>query len=158
MGYKRDSREVKEYIDLGLTKTMAMIKTLEKVLVTIKIDKKKMQEAVEANYSLTTDLADYISQKSRQGYLLIYKKNNQVVDEAINKKEEIKKAIDPQLVIEKRNHTGGSSTGSMKKSLKNAQNAIKDVNQSINKKLLVFSEAKKKTNLIVNNLIEKYGS
>ena len=143
-----------------------------------------MIEAVEGNYSLTTDLADYISQKSRVGYRLIYKIIGQVVDEAINKEkllkeisaeeiinkslingvkleltdEEIKKAIDPQLVIEKRNHTGGSSTGSMKKSLKNAQNAIKDVNQSINKKLLVFSEAKKKTNLIVNNLIEKYGS
>jgi len=184
MGYNRDSREVKEYIDLGLTKTMAMIKTLEKVLVTIKIDKKKMQEAVEGNYSLTTDLADYISQKSRVGYRLIYKIIGQVVDEVINKgkllkeisaeeiinkslingvkleltDEEIKKAIDLQLIIEKRNHTGGSSTGSMKKSLKNAQNAIQDVNQSINKKLSVFSEAKKKADLIVNNLIEKYGS
>ncbi|MEK7633453.1 MAG: argininosuccinate lyase [Patescibacteria group bacterium] len=184
MGYNRDSREVKEYIELGLKKTMAMIKTLEKVLVTIKIDKKKMQEAVEGNYSLTTDLADYISQKSGIGYRLIYKIIGQVVDEAINKgkllkeisadeiinkalingvkleltDEEIKKAIEPQPVIEKRNHIGGSSTISMKKSLKNAQNAIKDVNQSINKKSLVFSEAKKKADLIVNNLIEKYGS
>ncbi|PIU36793.1 argininosuccinate lyase [Candidatus Roizmanbacteria bacterium CG06_land_8_20_14_3_00_34_14] len=184
MGYNRDSREVKEYIDLGLTKTKAMIKTLEKVLATIKIDKKKMLDAVEENYSLTTDLADYISQKSGVGYRLIYKIIGQVVDEAINKgkllkeisaeeiigkalindveleltDEEIKKAIDPQLVIEKRNHIGGSSTSSMKKSLKNVQNAIKDVNRSINKKSLVFSEAKKKTDLIVNNLIEKYES
>jgi len=129
-------------------------------------------------------LADYISQKSGVGYRLIYKIIGQVVDEAINKgkllkeisaeeiigkalindveleltDEEIKKAIDPQLVIEKRNHIGGSSTSSMKKSLKNVQNAIKDVNRSINKKSLVFSEAKKKTDLIVNNLIEKYES
>lgn len=184
MGYNRDSREVKEYIDLGLTKTKAMISTLQKVLATIKIDKKKMLEAVEGNYSLTTDLADYISQKSGIGYRLIYKIIGEVVDEAINKgkllkeisadefinkalinhvklqltNEEIKKAIDPQLVIEKRNHIGGSSTNSMKKSLKNAQNAIKDVNQSINKKSLFFSEAKKKTDLIVNNLIKKYDS
>lgn len=182
MGYNRDSREVKEYIDLGLTKTKAMIKTLEKILATIKIDKQKMQDAVEGNYSLTTDLADYISQKSGVGYRLIYKIIGQVVDEAINKgkllkqitangiinkalinniklelsDEEIKKAIDPQMVIEKRNHTGGSNMKSMKKSLKNAQNAIKDINQSINKKSLVFHEAKKKTDLIVKNLIEKY--
>jgi argininosuccinate lyase len=184
MGYNRDSREVKEYIDLGLTKTKAMIKTLEKVLKTIKIDKKKMLDAVEGNYSLTTDLADFISQKSGVGYRLIYKIIGQVVDEAINKgqllkqisadeiiskalinnvkleltDEEIKKAIDPQLVIEKRNHTGGSSTESMKKSLKNAQIAIKNVSQTINKKLSVITKAKEKTNLIVNNLIEKYGS
>ncbi len=184
MGYNRDSREVKEYIDLGLTKTKVMIKTLEKVLATIKINKKKMQNAVEENYSLTTDLADFISQKSGIGYRLIYKIIGQVVDEAINKgkllkqisadeiknialinnvkleltDEEIKKTIDPQLVIEKRNHLGGSSTSSMKQSLKNAQNAIKDVVQSVNKKSLVFSGAKKKTDLIVNNLIQKYGT
>ncbi len=183
MGYNRDSREVKEYIDLGLTKTKAMIKTLEKVLATIKIDKKKMIEAVEGNYSLTTDLADFISQKSGVGYRLIYKIIGQVVDEAINNgkllkeisaseiiskalinnvilqltNEEIKKAIDPQLVIEKRNHIGGSSTNSMKKSLKNAQIAIKDANQSINKKSSIFTDAKNNTDLIVNNLIKKYG-
>jgi len=184
MGYNRDSREVKEYIDLGLTKTKAMIKVLEKVLTTLKIDKEKMLSQVENNYSLTTDLADFISQKSGVGYRLIYKIVGQVVDEAINKgkllkeisadeiinkalmnkvklqltNEEIKKAIDPKLVIEKRNHIGGSSVSSMKKSLKNAQNAIKDINQSIKKKLLVFTKAKEKTDLIVNNLLEKYGS
>ncbi|KKP37666.1 MAG: Argininosuccinate lyase [Candidatus Roizmanbacteria bacterium GW2011_GWA2_32_13] len=184
MGYNRDSREVKEYIDLGLTKTKAMIKALEKVLTTLKINKKKMLNQVENNYSLTTDLADYISQKSGVGYRLIYKIVGQVVDEAINKSqllkeissdeiinkalinniklqltnEEIKKAIDPQLIIEKRNHIGGSSTISMNKSLINAQNIIKDINQSINKKLSVFTKAKKKTDLIVNNFIEKYGT
>jgi argininosuccinate lyase len=184
MGYNRDSREVKEYIDLGLTKTKGMIKTLEKVLATIKIDKQKMQDAVEGNYSLTTDLADYISQKSGIGYRLIYKIIGQVVDEAINKgkllkeisaseiksialinrakleltDEEIKKAINPQLVIEKRNHIGGSSTSSMEKSLKNAQNAIKDINLSINKKFSIYTKAKGKTYLIVNNLIQKYES
>lgn len=184
MGYNRDSREVKEYIDLGLTKTKAMIDALEKVLTTLKIDKKKMLIQVENNYSLTTDLADYISQKTGVGYRLIYKIVGQVVDEAINKgkllkeidadeyinkalinkvklqltNEEIKKAIDPYLVIEKRNHIGGSSTSSMKKSLKNALNAIKNINQLINKKISIFLKAKKKTDLMINNFIEKYGS
>lgn len=184
MGYNRDSREVKEYIDLGLTKTKAMIKALEKVLTTIKVDKEKMLSQVENNYSMTTDLADYISQKSGVGYRLIYKIVGQVVDEAINKgkllnkisadeiinkaainhvklqltNEEIQKAIDPQLVIEKRNHIGGSSNSSMKKSLKNAQGAIKDIVYSINKKSLAFFKAKNKTDLLVNNFIEKYGT
>jgi len=184
MGYNRDSREVKEYIDLGLTKTKAMIKALQKVLTTLKIDKKKMLSQVENNYSLTTDLADYISQKSGVGYRLIYKIVGQVVDEAINKgqllkeisadeiinkalinnvklqltNEEINKAIDPQLIIEKRNHVGGSSTSSMNKSLINAQNAIKNINQWIQGKLSISTTSKKNTDLIVNNLIQKYGS
>ena len=62
-----------------------MIKALEKVLTTIKINKAKMLSQVEKNYSLTTDLADCISQKSGIGYRLIYKIIGQVVDEAINK-------------------------------------------------------------------------
>lgn len=182
MGYNRDSREVKEYIDLGLNKTKAMIKTLEKVLTTLKIDKKKMLSQVENNYSLTTDLADYISQKTGIGYRLIYKIIGQAVNEAIDKDkllkeitvdeivekaltnniklqltdEEIKKAIDPYLAIEKRNHIGGSSESSMKKSLKNVQKAIEDINQSIKKKLSVFTKAKEKTDLLVNSFIEKY--
>ena len=133
---------------------------------------------------MTTDLADFISQKSGVGYRLIYKIVGQVVDDAIKKgkllkqinaekimhialmnniklqltDKEIKKAIDPQLVIEKRNHVGGSSTSSMKKSLKNAQIAIKEINQSINKKSSVFTSAKNKTDLLVKSIIEKYGS
>jgi len=184
MGYNRDSREVKEYIDLGLTKTKTMVKALEKVLTTIKIDKKKMFNQVENNYSLTTDLADYISQKSGVGYRLIYKIVGQVVDEAINKDkllkeisakeiikkalinniklqltdQEIKKAINPQLAIEKRNHIGGSSTSSMKESLKNSQKAIEDINQLIKGKSSFLKKAKEKTDSTVNSFLKKYGS
>ena len=98
MGYNRDSREVKEYIDLGLTKTKAMIKALEKVLTTLKIDKEKMLSQVENNYSLTTDLADYISQKSGVGYRLIYKIVGQVVDEAINNGKLLKEISADEII------------------------------------------------------------
>ena len=83
-----------------------------------------------------------------------------VEEEARKNKEptEINKAIDPQLIIEKRNHVGGSSIGSMNKSLINAQNAIKNINQWIQGKLSISTTSKKNTDLIVNNLIQKYGS
>ena len=181
MGYNRDSREVKEYIDLGLTKTKAMITTLEKVLTTIKIYKKKMQEAVEGNYSLTTDLADYISQKFGVGYRLIYKIVGQVVNEAINKgkllkdikakeiidkassfdiklqlfDKEILKAIDPQTILEKRKHIGGSSNQSMNESLNKAKKEIYDINYWLKNQTKISEKAKEKTDTLVKNLIDK---
>ena len=85
MGYNRDTRESKEYIHLGLIKTTAVVKTLQKVITTLKFNEERMLELSTLNYSLTTDLADYISQKTRIGYRLIYKIIGQVVDEAIEK-------------------------------------------------------------------------
>lgn len=152
MGYNRDSRESKEYIDLGLSKTFAMLTTLEKVITTLQIDSARALALVKANYSQTTDLADYISQKSGVGYRLIYKAVGGAVDEAINngkllteitpgdlqKKfdevgvgsipltiEEIELAIDPAKSIEKRTHIGGSSRETMQKSFANAEHLIK---------------------------------
>jgi len=179
MGYNRDSREVKEYIDLGLTKTKAMIKTLEKVLTTIKIDKKKMLDAVEGNYSLTTDLADFISHKSGVGYRLIYKIVGQVVDEAINNgkllkevkakeiinkaaafdiklqltDKEILKTIDPQTILEKRKHIGGSSSQSMNESLNKVKKEIKDIGYWLKNQTKVSEKAKEKVDVLVKNLI-----
>lgn len=179
MGYNRDSREVKEYINLGLTKTKAMIKTLEKVLATIKIDKKKMQDAVEENYSLTTDLADFISQKSGVGYRLIYKIVGQVVDEAINNgkllkeikakeiinkaiifdiklqltDKEIFKAIDPQTILEKRKHIGGSSSQSMNESLNKVKKEIEDISYWLKNQTKISEKAKEKIDMLVKNLI-----
>jgi hypothetical protein len=72
--------------------------------------------------------------------------------------EEIKKAINPQLAIEKRNHLGGASTASMKKSLKNSQKAIEDINQLIKEKSSIFKKAKEKTDLLVNSFLKKYES
>lgn len=150
MGYNRDSRESKEYIHLGLNKTAAVVKTLQKIIATLKCNKKRMLELATSNYSLTTDLADYISQKTKVGYRLIYKIVGQVVDEAIEKgksldqilaaeiiqkatefnlkinltDKEIVQALDPKIVIEKRNNAGGSSKISMLKILKNAEKNI----------------------------------
>lgn len=181
MGYNRDSREVKEYIDFGLTKTKAMFEALEKVLTTIKVDKKKMKDAVEGNYSLTTDLADFISQKSGIGYRLIYKIIGQVVDEAINKgkllrdikaqeitnkaatlniklslsDKEIFEAINPESILEKRKHIGGSNNQLMNESLNKAKKEIDNIVYWQKNQTKISQKAKEKTDILVRNLISK---
>ncbi len=171
MGYNRDSREVKEYIDLGFSKTTDMMIALQKVLSSLIIDKKRMEQLVIANYSLTTDLADYISQKSGVGYRLIYKIVGQVVDEAINEgkllteitAEDIKQkansmniilelnnnqmqeAINPYTTIAKRTHTGGSSNKTMSSALTNTKAGIDGLQAWIKKQKNTIENAKKKT-------------
>jgi len=179
MGYNRDTREVKEYIGLGLSKTSTMLEALEKVLNTLHVNKKQMEQLVMANYSLTTDIADYISQKNKIGYRLVYKIVGQVVDEIINngksledisvdqlvekakpfnvelniKSEELKKILNPNFAISKRKHTGGSSPLSMKESLKKAE---KNMNETVlwleNQKQTIVMSQKKIHQQIINLL------
>lgn len=175
MGYNRDSREVKEYIDLGLSKTTAVVNSLINVLSTIKINTKQMEESVKKNYSLTTDLADYISQQSGTGYRLIYQIVGQLVDKAITDgrlleeisaaeikqkaltfgivlqltDKELKIVLNPSIAINKRTHIGGSGQESMAQSLKKAQALISDYKIWVSKENTLIKEAKDKTQKVV---------
>ncbi|MEK9143306.1 MAG: argininosuccinate lyase [Patescibacteria group bacterium] len=179
MGYNRDSREVKEYIDLGFSKTLSMVGALESVLTTLKIDKKRMMDLVMANYSMTTDLADAISQVTGVGYRLVYKMVGQVVDEAIQNgtllntisaKEITKKAsamdielhmtnaqileaIDPQGALEKRAHIGGSAKKTMAASLVHGQEMIDMFVRWVSTQKQIVSNAKSKTLEIAQEII-----
>ncbi len=179
MGYNRDSREVKEYIELGFSKTSDMLQTLHKVLTTLSVDKKRMEQLVITNYSLTTDLADYISQNSGIGYRLIYKIVGQVVDEAINQgtllnqisaedikqkslslgitlqltDDEIKEAINPVKVIAKRKHIGGSSVEAMSVSLKHGKKEVGAIQNWTTKQKKLIEDAKGHTFMLAKNFL-----
>ncbi len=181
MGYNRDTRETKEYINLGFQKTTATIKTLQKVINSLQINDKRMLELATSNYSLTTDLADFISQKTKVGYRLIYKIVGGVVDEAMIKgqplsqltaleiiqkalelgikmtisDEEIKQALDPKLVIEKRKNIGGSNSEVMKKLLDQALLNIKAERSWLLKKQEDVKKAHQKTESLVKRIIKE---
>lgn len=88
--YNRDSREVKEYIDMGINKTNSMLLSLQQVISTVRFNKKRMEDLVMINYSLTTDLADNISQITGIGYRTVYKIVGEVVSSAIKENKPIK--------------------------------------------------------------------
>ncbi|MBI5620766.1 argininosuccinate lyase [Candidatus Gottesmanbacteria bacterium] len=181
MGYNRDSREVKEYIDLGLSKTLTMVGTLTSVLASLTVNQKRMTELVTANYSMTTDVADAISQSTSVGYRLIYNVVGQVVDEAIQRgkllsdisaQDFIKKAstlgitvhvtdaqlteaMDPQKALEKRTHIGGSSKKTMAIALTRGQTLIGDVHKWVSTQKQIVSNAKSKTWGIAKKIIQE---
>ncbi len=183
MGYNRDGRESKEYVQLGLGKTNSVISSMQKIISNLKINKNRMMELALFNYSLTTDLADYISQKTKIGYRKIYKIIGQVVDEAIESgkpldqisakeimqkaakfdleikltDKEIAQALDPKLVIEKRNNVGGSSEVSMNKLLEDAKNNIEKQGSWIQEKQQKINLAWQETNQLVKKILNTTG-
>ena len=134
-GYNRDSREIKEYIDLGLLKTNDCLASLNEVVKTMIPNKVKMLKMVKENYSLTTDVADHLAQKTGIPYRLMYKIIGTVVDQAINNgklldqvsaedvkavastfdtkldidDEDLQVVFDPVYAINQRKHIGGSN-------------------------------------------------
>lgn len=179
MGYNRDTRENKEYIQLGLVKTVAVVKTLQQIIAALKFNEERMLELATTNYSLTTDLADYISQKTKIGYRLIYKIVGQVVDEAIENgrplnqitalqimqkadklglkikvsDEEINQALDPKQVLEKRKNVGGSNEISMEKLLESAKKNVERQQFWIKSKQEIIASARQETNQLVKEIL-----
>jgi len=151
MGYNRDSRDVKEYIEMAINKSSVSIVALTKVIEGLEVNEQKMKQSAMENYSLTTELADYISQKTKVGYRIIYKVVGVVVDDLmVNKKpiigitahsinnqaekmglnfyvsdKDIQDALNVNAVIERRKHIGGSSKASFAKSVNSLNSQIK---------------------------------
>lgn len=183
MGYNRDTREVKEYMNLGYTKTVNSLSMLTQVLKKININKDKMHKSVVDNYSLATDLTDYISQKSGIPYRKIYKLVGSLVKDKITKgipitdiktdglqklsqdlginislsEEELQKVLDPLVAISKRIHTGGSAPSSMKQLIKSRIKLIKDYSYWLKTKELKIKNAKIKTNEEIDKLLNQKG-
>lgn len=127
MGYNRDTREVKEYIESGFSKVGDALESLTQVLKMMEVNKEKMYQAVLQNYSLSTDLADYLSQKKGLPYRKVYQLVGKLVrDKISNKKaladfsaEELKElnltsdglkiVLNPLEAVMKRKHIGGAS-------------------------------------------------
>lgn len=139
-GYNRDTREVKEYMELAISKSQYMLEQLEEVLSFLVIKKEKMKQSVIDNYSLSGDLADHIAQITGIPYRKVYtlvgtlvkaKRSRMAPITSIDSKEltaaakklglkvvisnsEIAKALDPVLAISRRVHAGGSAPEVMK--------------------------------------------
>ncbi len=135
-GYNRDSREIKEYITLAIDKVNSTINVLDDVFSGLSVNKEYALNLVIKNYSLTTDLADYLAQKFQLPYRLVYKIVGQVVNEVMETgklinsitpdeingaakehgveitifAQELKEVLDPQNALEKRKHIGGTNS------------------------------------------------
>lgn len=171
MGYNRDTREVKEYIESGLSKVENSLICLGEVLQSMTINKEKMYQSVLANYSLATDLTDYICQKSGLPYRKVYKVVGLLVKNMMIKKipitqvskeelmecgkemrinitltdSELKTVLDPLVAINKRKHMGGAANSVMKKMINKRNKILKNQNNWVNLAWEKINYSKKKT-------------
>jgi argininosuccinate lyase len=143
MGYNRDTREIKEWSALGFEKTHAALTTMRTLISTLSVDRERMLEAVKANYSSTTDLADMVAQRSGVGYRQIYAVIGKLVDALIEQgrpltdltaediagaaaeaglsvvvtAEQVQEGLDPALAVAARKHVGGAAPAEMSRML-----------------------------------------
>ncbi len=135
-GYNRDSRESKATVTEGLNRTLAGLDALLGVLATLKVNRERMVEAVLANYSLATDLADFLAQTFDLPYRAAYTAVGKVVDQAIETgrklheigaaqliaavqaeanvcipltQEALHAVLDPAVCLSRRSHIGGAA-------------------------------------------------
>lgn len=179
VGYNRDTREIKEYITLGFSKVDDALDNLTKVLETIIVNKQKMQQSVLENYSLSADLADYLSQKKGLHYRKVYQLVGLLVKNMIVRKEklnylsakelmetgkaigltfdidddELRFLIKPLEVVMKRIHIGGAGQKMMQKMIQDRKKLFQSSLDWIDKSWGKINSAKAKTAEIINNYI-----
>jgi argininosuccinate lyase len=166
-------------MELGTSKMDMMLSTLEKVLSTLSVNKERTRKWVAVNYSLTTDLADYIAQKMNVGYRLVYKVVGKAVDELISKgkpftemkaadiirigtelgiklelsEDELKQAIDPINCINKRTHIGGSNETTMREMMTRREKSLEQKQEWMGLHEKKITEAIKRTDSLVDKII-----
>ena len=86
-GYNRDSRELKGLISSGIATAHKSLSVIDKVVSSLCVDSLRMQEIVLASYSLTTDLADAVTQETKLPYRLVYKIVGKAVNHLMEKKQ-----------------------------------------------------------------------
>ncbi len=169
MGYNRDVREVKQYLESGFSKVGDALELLTEVLKTMEVNKKKMYQSVIENYSLSTDLADYISQQKGLPYRKVYKLVGELVKEKISNKKsltdlsaeelkelnltngELKMVFNPLEAVMKRKHIGGASKQVMKKIVRERKKKLNAYTNWIASAWMKINSAKEKTKEAITN-------
>jgi argininosuccinate lyase len=139
-GYNRDSRETKETATTALRRTQESLVQALNVAKTLCVNKERMREAVISNYSLATDLADYLASNFGLPYRTVYLVVGKAVDEAIGAgkaitelnvqginaalqaetgkpvsltREQLQEVLDPEKCLARRQHIGGAAPEQM---------------------------------------------
>ncbi len=134
-GYNRDSRDTKAPVMRGLHSITSSLTQLERVVATMIFDEDAMYAAVTRNYSMATDLAEYLAQRHAIPFRIMHRIVGRSVAQAIAAQRtvaeippatlaaeaaqegyeldvgdaELADATDPRLALERRRNLGGSS-------------------------------------------------
>jgi argininosuccinate lyase len=178
-GYNRDSREVKEYITNGLSLTETGLSSLIETVSTLQVHEDKMLEAVEENYSLTTDIADGLAQETGIPYRKMYDIVGEAVNQAIKDgrslselsqsdieqqaQEEgvelslegidLKNLLDPETALSKRTHTGGTAPEELDHQISRMRDENQQLQSWVDTQNERIADARNRTQNAIQNII-----
>ncbi len=135
LGYNRDGRETKETVLAGLATVESDVAQMIQVLRALQFKPERMREAVLRNYSLSTDLADYLAQRFAIPYRAVYQAVGRTVDQLISDgiplihggetlatvcgamglpqvkltPQELTDCLQPEACLQRRTHVGGTA-------------------------------------------------
>jgi len=177
-GYNRDAREIKEYIEIALRKSSAGFEALSSVLSTLEVKKERMRELVIQNYSLTTDFADHLSQKSGVPYRKVYKIVGDAVHQVIESGRSLTQLLakdvaasaqrhginlnisesdlevlhSPEKALQRRDHIGGTCKSSSAAMLESRRQGLKSMLEWPQTKIQKIESARAQTANYIKSL------
>jgi argininosuccinate lyase len=155
-GYNRDTREAKSNVVSGLDRCANMIKQMQIVIESLTFDKARMRQAVLENYSLATDLADYLAQTFKLPYRFVYRLVGETVNRAVKsntlltqsskiladvaqeldldidtKQIDLSQILEPEVCLARRKHVGGAAPEETHRLIKARQQNISTLRQQL---------------------------
>ena len=158
IGYNRDSRETKESVINGLDRAQSTLRQMRSVLASLHFDTARMHRAVIDNYSLATDLADYLAQTFDVPYRSVYQVVGETVTRAIEHGLPLEEAGDilleevgkknltniiiepaalpeilsPQACLARRTHIGGAAPLETRRLISERRARLEEARQTLN--------------------------
>jgi argininosuccinate lyase len=178
MGYNRDTRETKELIMTSFQRTNETIEQLSSVFGSLYVNKERMSFLVKENYSLSTDLADYLAQKYNLPYRMLYTVVGKLVKKLVAEgkklfettpallieiatvdgldlsvtQADIDEAIDPVKALSRRTHIGGAAMAQMQSMIAARKVMLAAVSQWVEEQQEKIGSAKEMVGVLTNSL------
>lgn len=152
--YNRDLQEISPHLWKSVYTTIDTIKMIDGMVCSLKINKGRMKELAEKNYSTATELADTLVRECGIAFRMAHgivgevvrksieekKEVIDIVDEVLEKynitleKEKIINALDPMGNVKLRDVIGGPAPKEVERAINSFENRIKTYEKEVNEK------------------------
>ncbi|GBF37020.1 argininosuccinate lyase [Methanofervidicoccus abyssi] len=162
--YNRDLQEVTPHLWNSVYTTLDTIEMVEEMIKTLKVNKNRMKELAEGNYSTATELADVLVRECN----ISFRTAHGIVGEAVRKsieekidlaeavedvlrgynlkleREKIEKALDPMENVKVRKVIGGPAPEEVRRAIRSYYSRMEDYEKNVESKIEKIREVKDK--------------
>ncbi len=182
MGHNFDQYELDLILDDSVDELLQTLRITERVISTLKINKKRMEENLGYSFIIATELADVMVKEAELTFRTAHQITGRVVRKAIEKgvkasditleliqqssreilgkdlkltEQNVAEAINPRLNVERRRSTGGPSPTEVSRMIEERTTQIESTRIRQMKRLQRYSEARARTEHEVKRLLKE---